>query len=879
MRPGDAARSDGAGLVLRPELFERLGAARVTMVSAPAGSGKTVLLRSWIAATELTDRAAWVPVRRDERDPQRFWRSVCAALRRTSAGSELVRAVSAAPEPDGWALAERLLADLAPLRQRLWLVIDDVHELGSAEAQRQLELLVMRAPTNLRFVLATRHDLRLGLHRLRVEGGLDEIRPADLRFTLAQTRELLELAQVRLPEPALSALYERTEGWAAGLRLAALSLAGHPDPARFAAEFSGSERTVAEYLLAEVLEHQSEPVRRLLLRTSILERVNGELADLLTGCRGGERVLQDLEQANAFVTSLDGARSWFRYHQMFADLLQLKLRRVAPDEVVGLHRAAAGWLAEQGFPMEAIRHAQAAQDWGAAARLFADRWPSLLMDGQKTVIRELIGGFPAEVVAADPELAMLAAACQLPGAPAHAEGRYLVLAERAAASAPPERQAHAQLILAIIRLLLARHQWDLPAALEAARQLQVVAKAPDAALPGLDADLRAMALVSLGTTEFSIARFDDATRHLEQGTALAHRIGRPYLEFLGRAYQSMTQMFDSLPLAIESGRAALELARMHGWTDDPTAGIAYAALGAVAVWQGRLADAERWLQRAERTLYSEVQPPVGMAIRIFQAILHLAHGRCTEAVAAFEAAEHVIAQLPQPHPRATVVQAFKVLTYLRMGRLDAAAATYAAVDAQERASGGMRLVLAAIQLAEGEPLAARVTLAPVLDGSVPVRWARRLAQGFLLEAIAQDALGNLEAAEAAVERALDAAEPDGELLWFLLHPVPDLLERRARHRTGHPALVAEIQSMLTGHDPRPAEPEPQETLSDSEIRILRYLPTHLSAPEIARELSVSPNTVKTHLRNLYTKLGVHRRSEAVGHARALGLLAPATRRR
>ena len=245
----------------------------MTVVSAPAGSGKTVLLRSWISQAGLEGSATWVPAEREERDPQRFWLSVLGALRQTTAGSGLVRELSAAPDLDGWAVVERLLKDLAPLEDRIWLVIDDVHHLGSAEALRQLELLLMRAPPPLRFVLATRHDLRLGLHRLRLEGELAEIRAGDLRFTLAEARELFAAAGVQLSEPELARLHERTEGWAAGLRLAALSLSGHPDPARFAAEFSGTERTVADYLLAEVLERQSEQVRRLLLRTSVLERV------------------------------------------------------------------------------------------------------------------------------------------------------------------------------------------------------------------------------------------------------------------------------------------------------------------------------------------------------------------------------------------------------------------------------------------------------------------------------------------------------------------------------------------------------------------------------------------------------------------------------
>jgi ATP/maltotriose-dependent transcriptional regulator MalT len=258
---GGAARPGVEGIVSRPRLFGRLaGPARVTVVSAPPGSGKTVLLRSWISDAGLDERAAWVPAGRGERDPQRFWLAVLAALRQTGPGAVLVQPLTAAPDLDGWAITERLLTDLAPLQDRAWLVVDDVHELG-AEALRQLELLIMRAPPSLRFVLATRHDMRLGLHRLRLEGELAEIREPDLRFTVAEAEQLFGAAGVRLP--GLGLMVERTEGWAAGLRLTALSLAGHPDPGRFAEQFAGTERTVADYLLAEVLDRQSPEVRRL----------------------------------------------------------------------------------------------------------------------------------------------------------------------------------------------------------------------------------------------------------------------------------------------------------------------------------------------------------------------------------------------------------------------------------------------------------------------------------------------------------------------------------------------------------------------------------------------------------------------------------------
>src|SRR5262245_61793804 len=568
---GGAAGPGAGGVVSRPRLFGRLGAqARVSVVSAPAGSGKTVLLRSWVSQAGVAECVAWVAAGHGERDPPRFWLAVLAALRATAAGSALVRELTAAPDLDGWVIAERLLTDLAPLDDRVWLVVDDAHELGP-DALRQLELLILRAPRGLRFVLATRHDVRLGLHRLRLEGELAEIREPELRFTVAEAEQLFDAAGVSLPDPA--PLVARTEGWAAGLRLAALSLAGHPDPGRLAAEFSGTERTVAEYLLAEVLDRQNEPVRRLLLRTSIMERINGELADLLTGDQGGERVLQDLEAANAFVVALDAERSWFRYHHLFADLLQLQLRRTEPDQVAGLHRAAAGWLAGHGYPVEAVRHAQAAGDWGLAAGLLAGHWPGLYLDGQAAVVHELLAGFPAETLMADAELAAVAAGDQLARGSLEAAGRYLGLAERAPAPVPEGRQGQARLLVGIVRLLLARQRGDRTAVAERAQRLQAMAEAPEAQ-PGLGEELRALALIHLGSAEFWAARLAEGERYLEQGVALARRIGRPYLEFTGLAYTAANEAFRSASLAVDRGRQAVELAEGHGWTDEPAAGLA-----------------------------------------------------------------------------------------------------------------------------------------------------------------------------------------------------------------------------------------------------------------------------------------------------------------
>jgi len=781
--------------VSRCALFGRLTEAeRVVQISAPAGSGKTVLMRSWIAEAGLARHAAWVPLDREERDPRRFWVSVAGALRGTAAGSALVRPLTAAPDLDGWAVVERLLTDLAPLEDRLWLVIDDAHVLESGEVLPQLELLMLRAPRELRFVFATRHDLRLGLHRLRLDGELTEIRAAGLRFSLAEARALFGATGVELSDEVLARLHGRTEGWAAGLRLAALSLARHPDPERFAAEFSGADRTVAEYLLAEVLDRQSEEVRQLLLRTSVLERVSGPLADVLTGGSGGERILQDLEQAGAFVVPLDGRRSWFRYHRLFADLLQLELRRTEPNERAALHGAAAAWLARHGHPVEAVRQAQAAADWGLAARLLSDHWLDLFLSGRRATLVELLARFPCRAVAASPELTAVQVASDLIGGALEDAGRHLAVATGALASVPADRRGRLQVLLSVLRLFLARRLNDFPVVVEEARRLLALMKTAGAAQLGLGEDLRAATFISLGIAEIWALRFEDAERHLEQGVDLARQIGRPYLELYGLAHGAHWMLLFR-PDASQAARSrqAIELADRHGWGQESLAGMAYAQLGIVLLYQGRLDEAEPWLERAERTLRAEVEPAAGMSLRYARAVLELARDRPQEALAAFRGAEQLAATLVTPHTWVTSMRSRMLQMLVRLGQTGRAGQALAELGEDARASAEMRTALA---------------LRPASDDS-------RTVTAPLLEARARDALG---------DHSLD------------------------------------------------------EQLTDSETRVLRYLPTNLTAPEIAAELFLSVNTVGTHTRHLYAKLGVHRRHEAVARARALGLLAPSARR-
>jgi LuxR family maltose regulon positive regulatory protein len=306
-------------------------------------------------------------------------------------------------------MMDKVLSELAESCDRFVLIIDDLHELSSPEAAGQLTALLTRLPPGVRAIVATRRDLPLRLHKLRLAGDLAEIRAAQLRFTERETRQLLAAAGIALPEHMAAMLHQRTEGWAAGLRLAVLSLAGHPDPERFIAEFSGSDRTVAEYLMAEMLERQPPEVQGLLLRTSVLDRVNSELADLLTGATGSERILLDLEDANAFVVSLDPGRTWFRYHRMFGGLLRLELRRTMPGDIPELHQLAARWLSEHGQAADAIGHLQAAGDWDQAARMLTDHALSLTLDGQAGTVAALLRSFPARTGEESPDLTLVRA--------------------------------------------------------------------------------------------------------------------------------------------------------------------------------------------------------------------------------------------------------------------------------------------------------------------------------------------------------------------------------------------------------------------------------------------------------------------------------------
>ena len=869
------AEQEVSKLITREDLvacLDRAAAGPVTIISAPAGSGKTSLLRSWSERPGRAHRVVFVPVRRGEQDAQVFWLALLNAVCHSPAAASDTEPPTAAPDFDARTLADRVFSELAGQHDPLIIVIDDLHELNCPESLDQLSRLLGNLPPNVNAIVATRHDLRLRLHQLRLAGELSEIRAAHLRFTERETRELLEASGIALAEPDAALLCQRTEGWAAGLRLAALSLAGHPDPKRFIAEFSGSERTVAEYLIAEMLERQSEDMQNLLLRTSLLERINGDLADLLTGRSGSERFLLRLEDANAFVISLDPERTWFRYHHLFGDLLRLELRRRLPEEVPALHRRAAWWFTRHGQAAEAIRHTQAAGDWPDAARLLADHSFNLTMNGQAQAVRALLRAFPRG--GHYPELALVRAGRSLAQGRLDEAAAHLMAAEEHAETTTPDRQRRLGVAISSLRLSLAARRGHLAGVTEQAGLLAspVTGQSDEDIAAGND--LRAVALMNLGTVEASM-RLADAEGHLREGAVLARRIGRPYLEVRCLAQLGFASTARSLSTTRRLCQEAIELAERHGWGEEWTIAPALVTLAAAMAWTGEFDQAWRWLQRTALALRTDAGPDTRLLLHQTTGMLQAALGLNREALEEFSAAEYLQSQLEGLPATAAQVTGWTLATRARLGMTGQASAALAALNDERAGTGELANAGAVICLAESDPAGALGAVRDVLDGTAPVIGCVTVVEAHLLAGLAYRALGDQRAANQAAERALALAAADRLVLPFAMTNSRELLEALPQHETAHATLLADILGILRGSLVTLGENRAPlaEELSPGELRVLRYLPTNLSRPEIAGELSVSVNTVSTHLRRIYAKLGACDRSEAVRRARELRLLA------
>jgi LuxR family maltose regulon positive regulatory protein len=860
------------GLLERKDLLQLLDRAvtkPLTVISAPPGSGKTSLLRAWIDHSAKHRRVAFVSVERDQQNEQRFWCAILKAIRKPAP----LTAPAPATVPDMYEVIDFMLSELAEQAEPIVLIIDDLHELRSTDAFTQLDYFVANLPSNARMVLSSRRDPQIRLHQLRLAGALAEIRAGDLRFTEEETRELLAGSGIALSGDGVTVLHQRTEGWAAGLRLAVISLTVHPEPERFVAEFSGTDRAIGEYLMAEMLERQPSEVQRMLLRTSLVDRVNGELADLLTGRSGSEQMLLALEEANAFVVSLDAQRTWFRYHQLLADFLWLDLRRTAAHEVPDLRRRAARWFADRGDVVEAVRHMVAAGDWPDAARLVADHSFRWVLDGQAGAIGAVLNTFPVGAAADHPDLALAYAAAELNQGRTEEAAAQLAVAEARLPDAPPARRRLA-VAIASLRLELARRSGRFSEVIEQVTMLEASMADASSESPAMGGELRGVALLNLGIVETWTGRLIEAERHLSEGVALAQRIGRVYLEIACRAHQAFPSALVSVTTARERGRQAVALAKRHGLQDHPILAPALGGAGGMAIWMGDFDEGERWLRRAWEVGSAHVEPATAVLLHLATGMVHAGRGQQRSALEAFTAAARTQSLVTGAHALAPRITGWLATTQARLGMPDEAHATLAGFSPEPGRAGAIANARAWLYLVDGNPGMAVEALRDIRHATPAVE-PFTLVEAHLLAGMAHLRLGDRDAAAAAAEAALATAEPDRLVFPFAMTEAAELLGVIRPHETAHGSLLAEILDQLGGASRPSTDREPllhSDGLTPSELRVLSYLPTNLTRVEIAHELHVSIHTVNTHIRNLYAKLGAGDRSAAVQRARQLRLL-------
>ncbi len=869
-----------AATVSRQRLFDAVDVGvqdSLTLVAAPAGSGKSALLSSWIAAGRAPGPVAWLSFDGGDVDPGRFWSALIDTLSHAT-GDARLRAVGAGPgETMDTAVVLPALVDALGLRvEPIVLVLDEFHEAADA-VQADLARLVRFPPPALRLVIVTRADPELGLGRLRLEGRLAEIRARDLAFTLRETAELFAAHEVTVASDDLARLWQRTEGWAAGLCLAALSLRDHPEPARFVERFAGTDAAVSDYLVSEVLARQPPDLRDFLLRTSIADPICGELADALTGSSNGQQVLGRLEHGGALLTALDEHGIWYRYHALFAELLRAELRARDGDRVDELHRRAAAWLAGRGDDAAALRHVAAAHAWDLGADLVVERWIDLLIDGEIATLRPIIGAMPRERIAACPELSLAFGAALLALGKQEQADAVLRGADGGEARVPAERRSHFAAAVAAIRLYEGRIRGDPAPALREAQQRLAAHRE----LRGDEATaaLRSLVLTQLGIAELWTGDLDAAVADLERARAVAAEEGGHRTVLGATAYLALASLIrGEFTRAVRRADDALAVAELHGWARSEPAGAALCVLAAVSIQRHQLDDAERLLAEAAVALRDTRDRPLRSVHALNRVLLLSDRGDKDAALALLQATREQLGDWPVLAPMRNFVTAQEGLLRAANGEAEAGRALLERAGRAIRGSVTVANATARLDLRDGKPAQARATLGPHLDdGACNGSPLPERAEAWLLDALAADALAEHDAAAQSLERALDLAEPAGlrRILVVQGAAAGPLLRRHGRYGTAHPAMIGEALDAVeragrTGSRPAPALLA--EPLSEREQAILRYLPTMMSNQEIAGELFVSVNTVKTHLKAIYRKLEAPGRREAVSRARDLGLM-------
>ncbi len=838
-------------IVERPRLrsaLERGLDGPFTLVCGPAGSGKTILVSSTVA--EHAGSVAWISLTPGDDRPGRL----AAALRAVLGYDET---------PERLAVDEcplTLVEVLADVREPVVLVLDDVHVLRARRCLEQLSALVMHPPENLRLVLCSRSDPVLPLHLARLHGSLTEIRVHDLAFRPLEARELLLAHGLDLDPELVETLCRRTEGWAAGLRLAALGLQNRPDPEQFVSDFAGDDRVVGDYLLAEVLSGEKPRRRRFLLQTAIAERLCGDLADAITGSDDGAQTLEALERENGFIVALDSHGEWYRLHRLFAELLRVHARRELRDELEELHRRAAAWYVTAGEPAEALRHAALGAEWELATELVCAHWLELSARSQAGPLRAVLAQMPADRREADPRLAAVLACLELEAGAAEPASRHLVHAAGNVDSMPERWRARDRDTVTLARLRAAQAEGRPERARELAAELLGTPSPRD----GWSQPLRhAIAHLQLGLTGLWDPNPQPAVEDLRVALGLARIAGLPGIALSALGHLALTGAMHAGPRAARDWLAdALEEAAGDTCAD---AAPAYAAAAAVALYERRTDDAAASVAAGRAALAAGENAALAAVLDVVAAELDAAGGDAESALRRLDG----LALRAGATPYAPVLSSLRARVLIEhVGDLDGALA----VLAEAAQTAETDVATGRLQLAAGDP----GTALPALERARSTTPALGVTavEAALLAAVASEQLRDPAAADAALEQALALADESGHRSVFdaTARVVEPLLRRRIRHGTAHPELVCELLNASQHREVsvRPGAPL-LEPLSGRESMLLRYLPTSLSNREIAGELFVTTNTVKTHLRSIYRKLGVAGRREAVERARALRL--------
>ena len=891
------------GLVPRPRLAEHLdeGLGRgLVLVSAPAGYGKTVALAEW--ARRRRCPAAWLSLDSGDNDPARFWRHVVAALDRARPGiGERIGPMLGPPAPAVFEpLVTVLINELAdqPGEDVTLLVLDDYHLIGAEPVHTSFGFLLEHRPPGLYLVLASRTDPPLALARLRASGQLAELRDVELRFTVGEAAAMLRgAAGAHVPDAAVAALAVRTEGWAAGLQLAGLSLRGQEDVTGFVAAFTGSHRFVLDFLAEEVLERRSEQMRTFLLETSVLERLSADLCDAVTGRPGSRALLEQAERAGLFLVPLDEVRGWWRYHHLFADLLRARLQQEQPDAVARLHHNAAVWLEEHGLADDAIRHAVAAGEMAWAARLIERHFDTVFyLRGEGTTVQRWLSELPDDLVWCRPRLLLAQASLANASGRADEVEQLIDAAERASADAAEEpfeptvgransMLANVPALIALDRSHLAQLRGDTAGtAAFASRALDESGES--------EWLLSSIARGFLAVAEWHRGLLADAESALASGIGGWQAAGQPTVTAWGGYQLGQVQRAQGrLDAAVGTYWQALEATVPSGRPPLPAAGPAYVGLGEVAYQRNELDRAlelvTEGIALCRRFAYT---PPLATGL-VTLAWIRQANG---DPAGALDAIGEAAQASPGPPSPLNLVPAQRARLLLAQGDLAAAArwTTEQDLGPNDRVDYAREpeyLVLARVLLAGGCPGPALELLQRLHAAASAQHRSGSLIEVGALRALALAAGGQQAAAVDALAGALTLACPHGHVRVFADEgpPMAALLRRLiTAQRTGEGAPGVPLGCLVRlqhafGHahatpdsrqSPAAATPGLVEPLTRRELEVLGMLAAGRSNQAIASELVVTLNTVKKHVSHILGKLGAASRTEAVARARELGLI-------